>query len=223
MPDRLTQRQFPRYQIQLPFLHKTKPPLPIRFGVGWTRDVSEQGLCAELSERFQPMTPLRVSFQTDQGAIEVETQVVWTGDRGEEGGGILHGLKFTQVADDQLRTIRSLIVSKGRGRNSGVRLPLRISVSCRARGQSGPSLHGWTGDMSRGGLSLLLPQPLPRDTAVEVTLHTPRGPLTAEGVVIWVENQDPRIPGESLWHGIRFTALSWTTALSLGLYLAEPT
>ena len=222
MSDHSAQRRFPRYQIQLPLLHKTIPPVPVKFGVGWTRNVSEGGTCVELSERFPPMTPLRVSLQTDQGAIEVETKVVWMGDRAEERGGILHGLAFTQVADDQLQTIRKLILSKGQVRESGVRLPLRISVSCRAKEQSGLSLQGWTGDMSRGGLSLSLPQPLLPGTSVEITLHTPRGPLTAEGVVVWVRQQDPRAPGELLWHGIRFTALSWTTTLSLGLYLAEP-
>jgi hypothetical protein len=89
----------------------------------------------ERSEHFQPVTPLRVRLQTDQGAIEVEAQVAWT---------------------------------------------------------------------------------------EEMTLHTPSGPLTAEGVVVWVGQQDQRMPGESLWHGLRFTAIGWTTSLSLGLFLVEP-
>jgi hypothetical protein len=222
LPDRLTQRRFPRYQIQLPLLHKTKPPLPIRFGVGWTRNLSEGGTCVELSEHFQPMMPLRVSLQTDQGAIEVEAQVVWTGERGGEKGGVPHGVAFTQVGADQLRALRNLIASKGKAREAGVRLPLRLPVTCDVKEQTGFSLNGMTGDMSRGGLSLRLPQPLPPGTAVGMTLHMPNGPLTAEGVVVWVGPQDQRMPGEPVWHGVRFTALGWTTALSLGLFLVDP-
>lgn len=222
MSDRLTQRRFPRYQIQLPLLHKTKPPPPIRVGVGWTHNVSEGGTCVELSEHFQPVTPLRVRLQTDQGAIEVEAQVAWTEECGGEGRGVLHGLAFTYVATDQLRALRNLIVSKGQMREAGVRLPLRLSVTCQVKEPTGVTLQGRTGDMSWGGLSLRLPQPLPPGTAVEMTLHTPSGPLRAEGVVVWVGPQGQRMPGEPLWHGLRFTALGWTTSLSLGLFLVEP-
>ena len=108
----------------------------------------------ELSEHFQPVTPLRVRLQTDLGAIEVEGQVVWTTEAGEAGRGVLHGVAFTHVPSDQLRALRDLIASKGQVREAGVRLPLKLSVTCRVKGQRGLSLHGWTGDVTRGGVSL---------------------------------------------------------------------
>jgi len=53
-----------------------------------------------------------------------------------------------------------------------------------------------------------------------VTLHTPKGPLTVEGAVVWVEPPGGRAVGPPFRHGFKFTTLRWSTSLSLGLFLA---
>ena len=65
-----------------------------------------------------------------------------------------HGVTFNQVPAAQRQALRDLLRSKEHARESGVRLPLVLSVSCRPKGRSGPPLYGRTGDVSRGGLWL---------------------------------------------------------------------
>jgi c-di-GMP-binding flagellar brake protein YcgR len=222
MPGTLAQRRFARFHIQLPLLLKPRAPAPIKVWVGWSRDLSEGGACVELPEGLPPPTPLGVRLQTDRGVIDVEAQVIWAGAPDHAGGGIPHGLAFTHVGTTQLRALRNLIHAKGEVRLAGVRLPLEVPVTCQRKGQAGPPLHGRTGNLGRGGVLLYLPQALPPGTALEVTLHTASGPLTAEGAVVWGAQSEGQPPGEFFRHGLRFTAVSWTTTLSLGLMLVEP-
>jgi hypothetical protein len=222
MPNWVKQRQSPRYLVQLPLLHQAKAPASSRVGVGWTRDLSEGGACLELTERFRPSMLLRVRLQTDGGPIELGARVVWAREPTAPRGGTLHGVAFTQVASDDRQALRDLIISKGQMREAGVRLPLHLSVTCRPKGQRGVALQGRTGNMSRGGLLVYLPQSLPPGTDLELTLHTPQGPLTAEGEIVWVEPPERRTPGEPIRQGCRLTARGWSTALSLGLLFAEP-
>ena len=212
------QRRFPRYPIRLPVLHKPKGPP--KAGVGWTRDLSEGGACVELAERLPPQTVYSLRLQTERGPIEVEAQVAWAGEP-EVGGGIPHGVAFTQIAPDQREALRDLLRARGKVEECGVRLPLALPVMCRPPGHFGPPLHGRTGDVSRWGLSLCLLQALPPGTPLELTLHTPRGPLTVAGTVVWVDPPEGRSPGALIAHGVRFTSLDWPTSLSLGLVLIE--
>lgn len=214
-------RQFARYLIQLPVLHKPGVPTPIRVGVGWTRNLSEGGTCVELAERLQVETPLRARLQSDKGPIEVEGRVVWAGDPAPTGGGILHGVAFNPLTPEQLRSLHDLIRLKGEMRLAGVRLPLEVPVTCQPEGQVGLLLQGRTGNLSRGGVLLRLPEALLVGTVVVLTLHTPHGALTAQGAVVWVDPPERRASGELIRHGLRFTVLGWSTALSLGLVLAE--
>lgn len=110
----------------------------------------------------------------------------------------------------------------GKVRNvGGLRLPLEVSVTCQRKGQAGTPLHGRTGNVSKGGLLLYLSQSHPPGTVLEVTLNSPAGPLTAEGVVVWNKPSAGRALGEPIPHGIRFSALGWSRALALGLLLSE--
>ena len=86
----------------------------------------------------------------------------------------------------------------------------------------GASLPGRTRDVSRGGLLLRLPHPLPPETTLSLTLHTSHGPLGAEGTVVWVAPPEMRSPGGSVPHGVRFTAFPWPSLLALGLSFIEP-
>ncbi len=211
----------PRYPIRLPILHSSEGSPSDDAGVGWTRDLSEDGMCVELAERLPPPTSLLVRLRTDLGVIELGARVVWAGEARLNGGGVLHGVAFTQVTPDQHHALRDLVVRKGELLPVSVRVPLALSVLCRPKGGAGSFLRGRTGDISRGGLLLHLPQALPPETALEITLDTPKGPLTTEAAAVWVEPPERRTPGEPIRHGVRFTALGWSGSLSLGLLLAE--
>jgi hypothetical protein len=221
MPENSERRQFGRYFIVLPFVHKPDDPAAGHVGVGWTRNVGEGGTCVDLPESLPPRTPLRVRLQTRQGVIELEAQVVWTGEQPTGGGGIRHGLAFAPVSPEQHQALQDLLLVEGEKRLAGVRLPLDISVTCQPRGSPGRPVQGRTGNMSRGGLLLHLSEPVPPETVLELTLHTTHGRLTAEGEVVWVEPPEQRTPGEPVRHGLRFTVLGWSTSLSLGLFLVE--
>lgn len=217
----LDRRRFARYLIRLPVLHKTKGPAPAKTLVGWTRNLGERGICVDLTEPLAPRTLLRVILQTDRGPIEAEGQVVWAGEPASPGEAVPHGITFEQIARDGELTLRDLLLSKGEKRQAGVRLPLDLPVSCQPKDQGGDPVQGQTGNMSRGGLLLRLSKAIRPHTLLKLTLHTPQGPVTAEGEIVWVEPPERRTPGEPIAHGLRFTVLGWSTSLSLGLYLVE--
>lgn len=216
------QRRHPRYSIRLPLLHKAESSGADRAEMGWTHNMGEGGACVELTERLQPQGPIRVRLQTAKGAIELEARVVWSREDGSAGGGILHGMAFTQVAPDQIEPLRELFLSEGSVRHAGVRWPLTVSVTCRPQDQAGRPVEGRTGDVGRGGLLLRLPETLPPGTRLEVTLHTSQEPLTVLGEVVWVEAVERQVPGDLIGHGLRFTSLGHSISKALGLLLAEP-
>jgi hypothetical protein len=157
----------------------------------------------------------------DRGAVDVEAEVVWTAEPAPTEGGILHGVAFRRMTPEHLQALHALLATEGERRWAGVRLPLELPATCRPKGQAGPPLQERTVNLSRGGLLLRLPQPLPLETVVDVTLHAPHGALTVEGAVVWVDPPERRAPGQPIRHGLRFTPLGWSTALSLGLVMAS--
>jgi len=219
---RTEQRRHPRYSIRLPLLHKAQSSGADRAEMGWTHNMGEGGACVEVSERLQPQGPIRVRLQTARGAIELEAKVVWSREPGSAGGGVLHGMAFTQIPPEQVEPFRELLLSKGPVRHAGVRWPLNLSVTCQPKDQEGLSFQGWTGDIGRGGLLLRLPEALPPGTRLEVTLHAPQEPLTVQGEVVWVEPAERLSPGELVSHGLRFTSLGPSLSMALGFLLAEP-
>ena len=222
MTTHSTERRFPRYRISLPLLHRPRARTALNVGVGWSRDLSEGGACVELAERLRPQRPIRIQIQTDAGPIEAEARVVWRQDPAPTEGGSLHGVTFTHIPPNQLQALRDVIYRKGERGDAGIRLPLQVSVTCQPEGQNEPPVLGLTGDVGRGGISLRLPLALSPGTALDLTLHTPHGPLTAQGVVVWVAGPETRPSEGPIHHGLRFTTLGWSTMLSLGLLLADP-
>jgi hypothetical protein len=68
---------------------------------------------------------------------------------------------------------------------------------------------------------LLLPQVLSQGTALEVTLQTSPGPLTAAGTIVWADPRGRQTPGTLVKHGLSFTAATWTSSLALARFLAD--
>jgi hypothetical protein len=219
MPEEPGRRRFPRFAIHVPLLYAPQTPWPASLGAGWTRSLSEGGATVELSGRLRPGTLLRLLLKSGQAPIEAEALVVWTGGRFPDGGGLVYGLAFTQIAPDQVLALRAMFGPPSVMRQAGVRMLLDVPVTCHPRNPAGPPLLGRTGNVSRNGLFLRLPQLLPPDTTLEVTLHASRNPITVDGSVVWVEPPEIWKPGESIGHGLRFTALDWPTLVSLGLLL----
>ena len=181
----------------------------------------------ELPEHLQAMQPVRFRFRTNRGTIEAEANVVWKagartvwdGRSGPVEGGVLHGLVFTHLTSDQLQALRALLRSLAGTGHPRVRLPLDAPALCRPQGEGSAPLQGWTGDVSRGGLSLRLPHKLPPGTVLKIHLETPNTPLRVEGVVVWAESPEGGLQRDLIRHGIRITAIEWYTLLSLGLLL----
>ncbi len=215
-------RRHPRFSIHLPLLHRAKSRMAIKAGMGWTRNLSEGGACLELVDRLRPKAPVRVRLQTDQGAIEMEAQVIWAGEPASPAGCIPHGVAFTKVAPDQRQALQGLLGSNASVRHAGTRLPLDLSVTCRRKDHEGPPFQGRTENISRGGLLLRLPRALPPGTPLEVTLRTAEELLTVQGTIVWIEPLERRHPGGQIRHGFRFTALDQSFCMALGLVLANP-
>ena len=222
MSEWSARRRFPRYAIHLLCQYE----VPARAGhgceVGWTLELSEGGACIELREQLPPQTSLRLRLQSDRGTIEAVAQVIWAGQPGLPGG-ILHGVAFTQIATNQLEALRDLLRAPQTNRRTEVRLPLDLHVTCHHQGQDGPVLHGRTGDISRDGLMLLLPEVLPPGTVLRVTLHAPSEPLTIEGKIIWTEPLELWTRGELIAHGFQITSYGWSIPEGLVLLLENPT
>jgi hypothetical protein len=176
----------------------------------------------ELAQALRLDLPLQLRLQTDQGSIEATGHVAWGGKPQAEGAGVLHGVLFTEIAAGERRALQELIRTKGAVRQAGVRLPLDLAVTCEQRGRAGWQVQGRTGDMSRGGLLLRLPEALVPGTGLEITLESPQGQIETLGEVVWAESTEGKAQGEPIRHGVRFSAIGWSTALSLGLLLAGP-
>ena len=211
--------RFPRYQIQLPVLQKAAYTAK-RVEVGWTLDLSEGGASLELPTRLPVPARIWLRLQTDRGPIELEARVVWSGEPPAPGRGVVHGVAFLGTTEAQRQALHAMLATRGQGSESGIRLSLDLPVTCRPEKEPESPLRGRTVDLSRGGVLLLLDRPLPAGTSMELLLHTPRGSLTAEGVVVWAD-----LPGDRtnapVQHGLRLTSLSWSTFLALGLVLAD--
>jgi len=221
MPEYWPKRRFTRYSIVLPLLHRSKTPASSPVGAGWTCDLSGGGARVRLAERFRHQEPLHLRFQTDCGPIEGDAQVVWTGVHDRDEGGIQHGVAFTNLPPDQLQPLRGILTSQKPWWEARSRLPVDVPVTCRFQSRLGPALQGRTANISRGGLLLLLPQLLSPGAVLEVTLQTPPGPLTAAGAIVWTDPRGKQTPGKLMKHGVRFTALPWSTSLALARFLVD--
>jgi len=221
MSEWANKRRHPRYPIRLPVLYKVTAPALGKAGVGWTRDLSERGACLELTEHIEPMSVLTLVLRTDKGSPELEAVVLWAAKSGVAGQAALHGVSFAHLTGEQQKAVYDLLPQKGHARLEGYRRPLELPVVCRPKGRTDPILRGRTGDVSRGGLFLLLPEAIPPDSVLQITIQTTRGNVEAEGTIVWVDPVEQQTPGGLVRHGFKFTDISWPNQMTLGLLLAE--
>ncbi len=220
MPARWVERRFSRYPMALPIRYRGMAP-PAAGAVGWTRDLGGAGACVELDECIPAQGVLDLRLQTDQGTIESAARVIWVREPPLAESGCLHGVAFTQLAPDQLATLRTLLHTQKPWRPARGRLPIDLIVICRPTRPARPPLRGRIDNLSRGGFSLLLPKPLLPCTALEVFLPTPTRTLVLAGAIAWVDPLAKESFGRPIRHGVRFTARDWPTALALARFLTE--
>ena len=218
MPAWAEQRRFPRYVVHLSLLYEVTGLAESRVGVGWTLELSEGGACVEIGECLSPLTPIRLCLQTGGQSIEAGARVVWAG-KPDLPGGVCHGVAFTQIATNHLQTLRDLLESPRPDRRRGIRHPIDLEVTCQRIGGADSPLHGRTGDVSRDGFLLLLPEVVALGTDLAVTLRAPSGPLTVEGKIVWVEPPEIWTPGQPIAHGFEMTSRSRCTQSSVSLVI----
>jgi hypothetical protein len=221
MTEKEEQRGSPRHAVQLPIVYRVPGAHTAHLEAGWTRDVSEGGIGLELPERFHTDTMLELRVRTTLGSVRVEGQILWVGLPTASTGGTPHGLAFRGVHPSDVNTLQALLAALQKMSHAGSRLPLDLGVSCQSSPAPSFPLSGRTLNVSRGGLALQLPAVVSPRTEVRLTLHTTREQLAVEGVVAWVEPESRRRPGALIAHGVQFTALDWSLALTLGAILID--
>jgi hypothetical protein len=149
----------------------------------------------------------------------MEAKVAWIGASTPD---VEHcyGLAFTQVSPHQLHALRDLLLPLSMVAHVGMRLAMELPVTCRLKSAGGPLLTGRTSEVSRGGMSLRLPQTVNPGTVLEVTLHSDNGPLSLEGAVVWAQPPGGKPSDALIDHGLRFTSPTWSVSLALGFLLA---
>lgn len=148
---RTEQRRHPLYSIRLPLLHKAQSSGADRAEMGWTHNMGEGGACVEVSERLQPQGPIRVRLQTARGAIELEAKVVWSREPGSAGGGVLHGMAFTQIPPRAGRAFPGVTPLQGAGAPCWRPVAIESLRHMPAQGSGGTVVLGLDGRHWSGG------------------------------------------------------------------------
>jgi hypothetical protein len=217
MPEPPQRRRHPRYPVQIPLVYGTEAG-PQQGGVGWTHNLSEHGVGVELDGSLRPGLPLGLKLVTPYGPLDLRARVIWIGGP-QLGGGTLHGLEFRQVPPLQQAFLEQYLnLLRGQARGGG-RFPLDLPVRCQVKNPPGTSLAGRTGNLSRGGALLYLPQAVPVGSVLGVTIHAAAGVLAVEGRIVWVDPPSQRTPGAPIRHGLKYVRLDWPTALVLARVL----
>ncbi len=218
MPEPSQQRRRPRSPVQIPLAY-WKEAAPQQLGAGWTYNLCEHGVGVELDESLRPWLPLGLRLVTPYGPLDLRARVVWIGNL-QLGGGSPHGLEFRQVPPAQRKFLEQYVqLLQGQARLAG-RFPLNLPAQCQLKSPPGPSLAGRTGNLSRGGALLALPEALPVGSVLGVTVRTAAGTAAIDGVIVWVDPPPERIPGAPIRHGLEYILLDWPTALVLARVLA---
>ena len=111
MSELAEKRKVLRSEIRRPVLYRRKAPGPIKAGVGWTHNLSDEGACLELSGRLEDSSSIQLLFQTDHGGLAVGAVVIWAASLRQRGEGILHGVNFPDLTPDQRQALHELLRS----------------------------------------------------------------------------------------------------------------
>jgi hypothetical protein len=218
VPEQPEQRRLPRYPVQIPMVYR-KEAEPHQLGAGWTHNLCEHGVGVELDISLRPWLPVGLRIATSYGPLDLRARVIWIGSL-QTGGGRLHGLEFRRVTPPQREFLEDYVkFLQGRPR-VGVRFPLDLPARCQPKSPSGLTFQGRTGNISRGGAMLYLPQALPVGSVLGVTINTAAGAANVDGVIVWADPPEKRTPGAPIRHGMEYVLFDWPTAIVLSCVLA---
>jgi len=218
MPEPPGQRRLPRHPVQIPLVYWKEGEVH-HLQAGWTRDLSEHGVGVELDGNLRPRFPVALRMATRYGPVALRARVVWFGAQ-QAGGGIPHGLEFQEVTLQQRDFLEGFVQTLPDRTRVSVRFPLALPARCQPKSPAGPSFQGRTGDISRGGAMLYLPQAVPVGSVLGVTIHSTAGLAEVDGVIVWVDPPNRRSGSSPIRHGMEFVFLDWAAALVLSRVLA---
>jgi hypothetical protein len=112
MPESNEKRHLSRQAIKRPFLYRSKSPISVKAGAGWTHNISEEGACLELPDRMEESSAFQILFQTDHGSLSIGVKVIWAAKIRERGGGIIHGVDFPGLSDEKRQALRDFIAGE---------------------------------------------------------------------------------------------------------------
>ncbi len=83
---------------------------------------------------------------------------------------------------------------------------VRISVEVGGKHIDSPLIKVRSLDISLGGIHLLLPEKLPKDTVMELEINLPLPPVITRGKVVWIKETETK-KGKFFQTGIEFTEI----------------
>lgn len=217
MPDQALVNSFSRFAINMPFRYRFHADGGGRPHGGWTRNLSTRGAWVEMPERVAAPIGLEVWFDAPGPELRLAARVAWV-SLDPQNRSALHGLRFTCVAPEQQKRLCALVARRKMCPVGRLYCPLAATWQCEAAGNV--ALPCETRDLSPGGVSLRMPEPMPTGARVQVTIPTAFGVIGAVAQVVWAEPPDARPRGASYRHGLRFLSLNSSSELPLKLLLA---
>lgn len=170
-------------------------------GAGWTEDLGERGACLKLPCALHLGWRLGLVIFAEPEVVEAEAVVVWVRAGGQRSF-YYHGVEFLHLTPAYYGSLlKALPEKKSLQRRIAQRFPLALPVSCRVGRGDAALLEGRTGNISRSGAMIFLPQRIPPRTRIELTLYAPQ-PDRIRGRVRWVAYA--RDDTGLIRHGIEF-------------------
>ncbi len=191
-----------RYDVQAEVLYnRLGQGKPAQVGIGWTEDLGERGTCLKLPTALHVGCKLDLVIFTEPDVVEAEGRVVWIRPGGQRTF-YYHGVEFVHLTPAYYASLlKALPPKRSLQRRTFRRFPLALPVSCRAVRANTPPLEGQMGNISRGGVMILLPQQIPLRTRVEITLRASQLERI-RGKIRWVD--DSSNEAGLFRHGIAF-------------------
>lgn len=196
------QRRSRRYAVQVPVLYnRLDQEGPAQTGIGSTEDLGERGACLKLPNALYLGWRLALMIFTEPEVVETEARVVWV-RAGDQRTSYHHGVEFLHLAPGYHQSLlKALPPKKSLERRAFHRFPLTLPVFCQVVRANTPPLEGQTGNISRGGVMILLPQQVTPRTRVEITLRA-SSMERIRGKLRWVAHSSD--DSGLFRHGIKF-------------------
>ncbi len=133
--------------------------------------------------------------------ITASTDLSYTGQAFRAGAGFF--LAKPLCRDSLLQVVELAAERVRREPRRYPRFPAKLPVRCviRGEGERACEVVGQTGNVSLSGLLVWMPETLALGTVSRVQLELPTGTVTAEGKVVW---QDDEVGDQIVPHGIQF-------------------